>query len=621
MRRFSHSIPILLGILAGFSVIHSALADTPSVTAVLSNSDVMVGQTVQLQIRVNGAGQANTPQNIVVDGLEIHATGSSRQVEMRNFNVTSSVTYNYTILPLKPGTFKIPPQKIQIGSSQLTTPELKLTVADEPGGRGTARAAPGHPNVNPNPQTTGGKTVFAELIVPKTSAYVGEMIPVVIRMGFRGRVVGLEGPEIAGQGFTMQKLQTTNQPQLESIDGKDWEVYTFKTAISAARPGKFDVGPVRATAQMIVPTQSRSSRSRSPFDMFNMDDPFSDPFFADPFGRREKRDVPIESGISPLEVKPLPANAPANFSGAVGNFTMTVEANPKSVQVGDPITVTATVSGRGNFDRVNAPALEDERGWHKYPPSAKFKQDDDVGISGAKTFETVLSPNEKKQSLPPFAFSFFDPLKQTYVTLRNDPIGVRVEGGSAPGSSAAAPASPAAPPTATAKATPSPAQRDILYQLPESTEVRNSFVPLYGRPNFWFAQLAPFVTLLGFVAWKLRKARLDNREAQRTAALHHEAAELMRSLRRADGSPEEYFSRASRAVQVKTALARNVDPNTVDVEAAAKAFNLDASAQDRLRRLFEQNDELRYSGARNGGGIVAPESRRELLELIENLRS
>jgi hypothetical protein len=41
--------------------------------------------------------------------------------------------------------------------------------------------------------------------------------------------------------------------------------------------------------------------------------------------------------------------------------------------------------GRGNFDRVNAPLLEDDAGWHKYPPSSKFKQDDEVGISGTKT--------------------------------------------------------------------------------------------------------------------------------------------------------------------------------------------------------------------------------------------
>ena len=64
-----------------------------------------------------------------------------------------------------------------------------------------------------------------------------------------------------------------------------------------------------------------------------------------------------------------------------------------------------------------APTLEDERGWHKYPPSSKFKQDDDVGISGEKTFEAVIAPNEKKTAVPPLTFAYFDPVKENYVTL------------------------------------------------------------------------------------------------------------------------------------------------------------------------------------------------------------
>ncbi len=129
-----------------------------------------------------------------------------------------------------------------------------------------------------------------------------------------------------------------------------------------------------------------------------------------------------------LEVKTLPPNPPASFSGAVGNFTIESDANPKSGQVGDPLTVTTKISGRGNFDRVTAPALEDETGWRKYPPSADFKQDDDVGISGTKTFESVLSPNERKDKIPAQLFTYFDSLKEQYVTLRTEPIPVRVEG-------------------------------------------------------------------------------------------------------------------------------------------------------------------------------------------------
>src|SRR5438874_13098145 len=104
---FRFSIFTLCAISAVLFGTEHAGAASPSVTAVLSNSDVVVGETVQLEMRLTDAGNAAVPSEIAVDGLEIHRTGTSRQIEMRNFTTTSSVTYTYTVLPLKAGTFKI----------------------------------------------------------------------------------------------------------------------------------------------------------------------------------------------------------------------------------------------------------------------------------------------------------------------------------------------------------------------------------------------------------------------------------------------------------------------------------------------------------------------------------
>src|SRR3989475_3577363 len=467
----------LIGTVAAILAVSSTFGDSPNVTAVLSNSEVAVGETVELQIKVTGPGDARPPEEISIDGLEIHATGQSRQFEIHNFATNSSVTYNYTILPLRAGRFTIPPQTVRAGGKLLRTPELVLNVADAPGSSAGARQSRGRQSQS----VSAGDLLFAELIVPKKVAYVGEIVPVQIRMGFDPRVRPrlIEPPEITGQGFTAQKLQQSGQTS-ETINGRPYDVVTYKTAIAAARAGKFEVGPVKAKAQVIVP-RARSaprSRSRSPFDLFDLDDPFSDPFFSNPFAQvGERREVEIKSDSVALEVKPLPPNAPPSFSGAIGNFVMTTDAKPKSVQVGDPITVTAAISGRGNFDRVNAPVVEDERGWHKYPPSSKFKQDDEVGISGTKTFETVLSPNEKKQSLPLLAFSYFDPVKEQYVTVRSEPIAITVQGGavasaSPTGISAGSP--PPAAPKAFGAATPVEKPQDILYQLTERPNAAQS---------------------------------------------------------------------------------------------------------------------------------------------------
>ncbi len=625
--RFTMFQRIFIAIFVALACTPFAFADSPNVTAVLSSSETVVGETVELQIKVTGPGDARPPEEISIDGLEIHATGQSRQFEIHNFATRSSVTYNYTILPLRAGRFSIPPQTVRAGGSLLRTPELTLNVADSPGRSSSARPSRGAQSQS----VRASDLVFAELIVPKETAYVGEIVPVQIRMGFDPRLRPrlIEPPEITGQGFTAQKLQESGQNS-ETINGRPYDVVTYKTAIAAARAGKFEVGPVKAKGQVLVP-RARSAprpRSRSPFDLFDLDDPFSDPFFSNPFAQiGERREIEIKSEPVALEVKPLPPNAPPSFSGAIGNFTMTTDAKPKSVQVGDPITVTTAISGRGNFDRVNAPVVEDERGWHKYPPSSKFKQDDEVGISGTKTFETVLSPNEKKQNLPLLAFTYFDPVKEQYVTLHSEPIAISMQGAAVVAQNTPVP-QPGLSPPATAARPPSANQsttkpQDILYQFAERGRATESFAPIYTRRVFWAVQLIPLIALFGFAGRKIRRARINNRQAQRISALQHEAADLMRKLHRNDAPPREYYAEASRVVRVKTALAsasRGIDPNIVDAETAADTFKLDSDERGRLRRLFEQSDEWQYSGAHNGPGRISPENRREVLELIEHLK-
>src|SRR6266498_1596845 len=107
----------LIGITAGILAAGFAFADSPSVTAVLSNSEIVVGETVELQIKVTGPGDARPPEEISLDGSEIHATGQSRQFEIHNIATSSSVTYNYTMRPLRAGRFTIPPQTFRVGGT------------------------------------------------------------------------------------------------------------------------------------------------------------------------------------------------------------------------------------------------------------------------------------------------------------------------------------------------------------------------------------------------------------------------------------------------------------------------------------------------------------------------
>src|SRR5213082_1163262 len=618
MRRLMETLRrVLFSVLLASAIAQFARGDSPKITAVLTSWEVFVGETVQLQIRIDNAGTSvKPPSEIDVPGLQIHFTGKSTEMRWKNFTASSSITYNYTILPEKSGTYKIPPQAIRVGKDNLQTPELTLQVVDSP--NATARAGSNRAPTG-NAQTGQERIAFAELLVPKKTAYVGEMIPVVVKVGFnsRTRVAEMAPPQVNGQGFTVQKLGE-GERNLENIDGRSYVVFSYKTAISAARVGNFQIGPVEQKANVLVPRRSSGVR-RKPFDPFNGEDPFSDPFFALPFGGlMEQREINVKSDPVSLEVKALPAGAPPTFSGAVGSFSMTAEANPKRVQLGDPITIKAAISGRGNFDRMDAPELSDERGWHKYPPSSNFKQDDDVGISGTKTFELVVSPNEKLATVPPLAFGYFDPVKEKYVTLHSEAVPLIVEG-NAPASPAIAGVAPGASAAPTSGG-PQKAQ-DILHQINERGKIVSSFTPFYARKDFWLAQLLPLTFALGLMGWKVQNVRASNRAVLRAAQLQHERDELLRKLRRDQLAPREYFSDASRVVQLKAALKQtNIEPATVDAETAARVFDLNAEQSERMRRLFATSDEFRYSGGGNGEGGLSRDGQRETLALIESLR-
>jgi hypothetical protein len=321
----------------------TAAAQTPSVTAVLTESETAVGRPVQLEIQVTGASNPRPPGEIYVEGLEIRSAGVSRQYQMQNFSVSYSFTYNYNIMPLKVGTFRIPPQVVEAGGQSLRTPELTLTVVDSPAAQSGGRAGRGRDNAGIDPSQIG----FVEMLLPKSVAYVGEMIPVQIRLGLnvRAPVESLgSGVQIGGQGFTTQKMTEPRQT-METINGRTYQMFIFKTAIAAARPGKLEIGPAEINPIVRVPRPGQRNRSL-PRDL--ADDPFFNNFFNDPaFAPSMPKEVKLRSDAQFVEVKPLPPNAPPEFGGAVGTFTLRADVNPKTANVGDPITVTATLTGRG----------------------------------------------------------------------------------------------------------------------------------------------------------------------------------------------------------------------------------------------------------------------------------
>ena len=449
-------------------------------------------------------------------------------------------------------------------------------------------------------------------------------IPAEIRLGLNTRVPHrlIEGATLSGQGFTIQRMPNPEQT-LESINGRSYEIVTFKTAITPIKSGKLEIAAKDAKAIVQIP-QRRGNRQRSPFDLFGMDDPFNDPFFNDPLaGMGEQREVKFSSKTTTIDVKPLPPNPPPDFSGAVGHFSLTTEVKPKTAQVGDPLTVTANISGRGNFD-----AGDRARPWRAIAAGTPIRR---ARISSRTTTSGSAAPrplrwcsrltNRRKpcrRSSSPISIR----LKESYVTLKGDKLPVVVEG--SPLATATPAIASASDDTATGRRQPDRRASGSGYSL--SADRSRSLGPkLYaglhatrllggtGRAVPWLDR----IFWLGNAETPPRKSR---RPTPRRLGTRNRGVAAQAAPGRRPARPIFRRGFARGAVENRSRLRQSARRTQyVDAETAVAAFDLPDEKRDRVRELFRRSDELRYSGRENGHGTVAEETRREVLELIDSL--
>jgi hypothetical protein len=291
---------------------------------------------------------------------------------------------------------------------------------------------------------------------------------------------------------------------------------------------------------------------------------------------------------------------------------MTTSIKPSMVESGDPITVTANITGRGDFDRVTAPLISDPDGWRTYPPSSKFEGDDDVGISGTKTFEMAAIPLTKKTASPALEWSYFDPINERYVTLTEKGWPIKIEG------AIQATATPAV--AAVVQQTPAPSQAttpDILYIRADSSGWGRTFEPLYANRIFWEAQGAPLLALLAFVGFQVARKRAADERARLHAQLRREKEAALEAMRRRDVPESELYQAAARALRLEAAIQTGRTPDTLDGTEVAKARALDPDMAERVRRVFDRQAEAMYAGTADGRRAASSEEKVNVLEIVK----
>lgn len=591
-----------MGLLAGLGLLSLRAADV-SVRATIEPRQIPLGQAAQLTVEVTGASSARItlPQ---VENLDIVSRGTQSSLQIINGVMAQQSFYVFAVLPNAEGQYVIPAFQVEAGGQKATTAPLTLKVFQGQGQAPPPVPAPAasspymagnttpdpqvqapapRPSTTPIPVNVGNETMFLRLYSPRNEMVVGQVVPVTMKLYVRAdREVELVPPlKFLSDAFTVTQPKKLDRGQ-EVIDNTLYNVGAWNLAIVPVKTGDY---PVSVEQTIRVAERVKSRRSGA------LDESILDAMFSQ-YRLVEKK---VQSTTQNWKISSVPAEGkPENFSGAIGDYTLTVKAQPDKVKVGEPISLEMTIDGKGNLDRVNAPVLTSTDGFKTYAPTSKIESRDDLGLEGRKIFTEAVVPL-KVGSLPPISFTFFNPDTKQYVTRTAE--APRVVISEAPATPIAA-TSPATTPSVASKAEEEtkPAEPALVPIKVYLSPFVANFTPVFRNPLFIAAQGVPLIALVAGFLVAHRRQRLESdpdyartHEANRAVRAQLEA--MNTAVTRNDAAA--FFTAARRAVQFRLADRWRIKADDITFEVISERST---ELADSLKSLFLVADEMAYSG-------------------------
>jgi len=365
----------LLGVVC-FATLASSLAPALSadgIQATINRSEAAVEDQLLLTLTVEGSRSAN-PTLPDLSDFDVYSRGQSTQMSFINGRVTSSVSYNYVLVPKGTGTITIGAATVELDGQVYSSEPIQIRIV------GAAE----------KPEQT--RDLFLSAKVSTTQPFVGQEVVYIWRF-YRRVSIGdarLEPQDFGG--FLVEDLGEVREYQA-TVNGVQYLVSEIRKALFPQEVGTLIVPVSRLTLEVLV----RSRRgSNSVFDDF--------------FGRAISETKVLRSREIELQVMPLP-DPPVGFSGLVGDFEIKAQISKAELQVGESATLKLTVSGSGNVQMIGEPPLPEL-------PHFKVYDDKPAGaversgprLTGSRTFSKALVPLRPGDlAIPPIRLNYFDP--------------------------------------------------------------------------------------------------------------------------------------------------------------------------------------------------------------------
>ena len=369
-------------------------------------STVANGSTFQLVYTVNGSGKdLRIPEIKDFDIVAGPFKSTSSNVQVINGKMTSSKSerYTYTLLAQKEGSFSIPSASIIVSKNkyQSNAVSIKVIPAEQQDNSNSTNSQP-----KVSSQQITADNLFIKPIVSRTKVMEQEAILLTYKIYSRVDLMDVQSikfPDL--KGFLVQEIdaQQNRQQQLENYNGKNYYTYILKEVLLfPQRAGDIVIDPMTCDAIVRIKSQRQI---RSIFDDF--------------FDSYQEVKKPLSSGKVNIQVSPLPSPKPSDYSGAVGEFTISSDINTNTVNVNEPITITLKISGVGNMKMIKTPEIVFPSDFETYEPKINNNYSNTSnGLKGSKTIEYLAIPrHDGSFTIPGIVFNYYDIAEKSYKTL------------------------------------------------------------------------------------------------------------------------------------------------------------------------------------------------------------
>lgn len=504
----------------------------------------------------------------------------SQQVQIINGNSSSSITYTYILMATEEGEFSIPGATIVANGNHMASNSVKIKVLPPD----KANDASGKSNQSADKPASGSgissQDLFITASASKTNVYEQEAFLLTFKIYTLVDLRGFDNVKLPDfKGFHSQEVELPNNQKwsLEHYKGRNYHTTVYRQfVLFPQQAGKLIIEPARFDASIAKVVQS------------------ADPF--DAFFNGGSNYVEIKKSLSTpkitINVNPLPAGKPADFSGGVGEFSISSSINANELKTNDAVTIKLIISGTGNLKLLSTPEIKFPEDFEVFDPKVDNKvRLTQEGLSGSKVIEYLAIPRHAgTYKIPGVSFSYFDIKLKSYKTLKTEDYEIKVEKGAGNADQVIA--------NFTNKQDLKVLGEDIRYIKLNDVQLQRKGDILYGSWVYWLWYIIPAIAfIIFFIVYRKQAMENANVAKMRTKKANKVATKRMKLAGKllAENKKEAFYDEVLKALWGYISDKLNIPVSRLSKDNVEEKLRNHGVSEDLIKGFLDALNECEFA--------------------------